>query len=182
MQPNNYQSLLAQLYQPPKRKVFVSYHHKDQIWVDSFRKQYSGIYEVFTDCSLDEAIDSSNLQYINRTIREDYITGTSITLVLCGSETWKRKCVDWEIYSTLWKDHALLGIMLPTLKPIVQNNQSVRQVPDRLYTNIMSGYAQWMEWPQNSQQLKQAIDIAIQSGSVNKKMKDNSAQKMARNL
>jgi len=44
-------------------------------------------YEVFQDQSLDDEVESDDLEYVNRVIREDYIKGSSITIVLCGSET-----------------------------------------------------------------------------------------------
>ncbi len=180
---NNYSSILSQLTRlPQKRKIFISYHHVDQSWVDHFRSTFGSAYEVFTDCSLDQAIDSNNLLYINRTIREEYITGTSITIIICGADTWRRKCVDWEIYSTLNKDHALLGIMLPH-KPVPYNEQWqwVRTVPDRLLANVNSGYAHWLDWPQSPQILSQAINHAIQRSTDYRHLKDNSAQKKLRN-
>ena len=176
------QPTLRPLVKVVKPKVFVSYHHKDQAYIDAFVKNFTGNYEVFTDCSLDEAIESNDLHYVNRTIREEYITGTSITIVVCGQDTWRRKCVDWEIYSTLYKDHALLGVVLPHVQPVQQNGQLIRFIPDRLHANIMSGYAHWIEWPQNAQQLAIAINQAKQNSTNFKQQKSNSAAKMARNV
>lgn len=175
-------SVLSALFPvtPPKRKVFISYHHKEQAWVDSFRTTFSGEYDLFTDCSLDQAIDSSNLLYINRTIREDYITGSSITIVICGADTWRRKCVDWEIYSTLDKDHALLGLTLPHNREW-RNGQYVRIVPDRLHVNIEAGYAHWADLPIDAANLKLAIEHALALSNQNKLYKNNSATKMTRN-
>jgi hypothetical protein len=169
------------LFKPTKRKVFVSYHHKDQVSIDYFRKVFGATYDVFTDCSLDEAIDSNNLPYVHRTIAENFITGSSITIVICGTETWRRKCVDWEIYSTLHKEHALLGIILPHVQPIWQNGQQVRLIPDRLHANLASGYAHSVEWPQSPQELTQAINHSIQRSKDYKHLKDNSATRMMRN-
>jgi len=173
--------------QPPlvkiaKRKVFISYHHIDQAYIDAFRKSFGSIYDVFTDCSLDEAVESTDLNYVNRTIAENFITGTSITIVICGNETWRRKCVDWEIYSTLYKNHALLGIMLPTVQPIWSNGQQVRRIPDRLFTNYTTGYANIVEWPQTPQELAQAISASINRSTQFKLAKNNSAPKMGRNI
>lgn len=170
------------LVKVPKRKVFISYHHKDQAYINDFRTRFGSAYEVFTDCSLDAAIESNDLHYVNRTIREEFITGTSITIVICGTETWRRKCVDWEIYSTLHKDHALLGILLPHVQPVFRDGQQVRLIPDRLHSNFESGYAHCIELPQNPQQLTQAINSAIQRSSQNKHLKNNSLSKMARNI
>lgn len=176
-----YNQFFPQSFVQPKRKVFISYHHKDQDWVDNFRTTFSEIYDLFTDCSLDKAIDSNNLFYVNRTIREDYITGTSITIVICGLNTWRRKCVDWEIYSTLDKDHALLGVTLPHNREW-RDGQQIRVVPDRLHKNIEAGYAHWIDWTPDALSLKNAIEFSLSLSNTNKHLKDNSAIKMTRNL
>jgi hypothetical protein len=184
MPPNNYQSILSQLYpiQPAKRKVFVSYHHQDQAMVESFRNTFGSVYDVFTDNSLDRVIDSLDTLYVNRTISESYITGTSITIVLCGADTWKRKYIDWEIHSTLEKNHALLGVIIPATPLIWQNGQYVTQVPTRLHTNVAASYAHAIHWPANAQVLSSAIDHAILLSTTYRNYKDNSVDKMGRNL
>lgn len=178
---NNSGLPLGRILVPAKRKVFISYHHKDQIWVDSFKKIFAQTYELFNDCSLDKAIESNDLHYVNRTIREDYITGTSITIVVCGDDTWKRKCVDWEIFSTLNKNHALLAIPLPHNRTW-ENGQEIRVVPDRVYKNIQSGYAHWIDWTNDAITVKQAIEYAISLSLKNKASKRNSDPKMSRNI
>jgi hypothetical protein len=182
MQPNNYQSILSQLSGiPQKRKVFVSYHHKDQAAVNAFRSLGSA-YDIFSDASLDRLIDSTDTSYVSRTIREDYITGTSITIVLCGVDTWRRKYVDWEIHSTLHREHALLGIMLPGITGALQNDGQRRWVvPNRLHINITTGYAHFIPYPQNAQELTSAIDDAIYRSKQFKLFKNNTAPRMGRN-
>ena len=124
-----------------KRKVFISYHHSgDQDMFDRFVRKCSDQYEVFCDNSLDGRIRSDDPEYVNRRIREEHIVGSSITIVLCGANTWKRKYVDWEIHSTLHHEHALLGIALPSAG---RNAQGRITVPDRLHDNIQSGFAYW---------------------------------------
>lgn len=175
MQSNS--ELLRRILQPTKRKVFISYHHADQDWVDYFREVFGATYELFTDCSLDKAIDSTNLGYVHNTIRDEYITGTSITIVLCGAQTHNRKCVDWEIMSTLNKDHALLGIALPTA---VRSINGSIIVSNRLHHNIKTGYAIFAQWPQNPATLKSLIENAIFASQTYSK--NNSHPKMERNL
>jgi len=164
----------------PKRKVFISFHHKnDQEWFDLFTNKFSEYYEIFYDKSLGtETVRSDDPEYIDRTIREDYIKGSSITIVLCGAETGKRKYVDWEIYSTLHFEHALLGIALPTAR---KSDDGKIIVPERLYVNIASRYAQFIDWTDDASVLKQQIEIAIEK-SENKQLIDNSLEKIQRNL
>lgn len=163
-----------------KRKVFISYHHRgDQKWFNEFTRLFGDRFEIFYDTSLDGRIRSDDAEYINRTIREDHIVGSSITIVLCGGETWKRKYVDWEIHSTLHHKHALLGIALPTA---VKGNQGKIVVPSRLHDNIQSGYAHWLgAWSNDPQALQTAIETSIQN-SQGKSRINNSREKMGRNL
>ncbi|MDX9704062.1 MAG: TIR domain-containing protein [Candidatus Auribacterota bacterium] len=171
------------LYRPSKRKVFVSYHHKnDQAYADWLRRSLAAQLDVFVDRSLRVPIDSNDSEYINRVIREDQIVGSSITVVLCGPETFKRKYVDWEIRSTLHHEHALLGLVLPTAS---QNIYKQFIVPDRLHRNIQTGFAHWghwnhVAWSQNPQLFINMIETAI-AKSCNKILIDNSMEKMARN-
>ncbi len=167
---------------PPKRRVFVSYHHdSDQWWYERFAEYYGDRLELFTNRSLEEPIDSDNLSYVHRTIREGNITGTSVTIVLCGPETWKRKCVDWEIGSTLNMDHGLLGIGLPTAA-LTDDRQHVR-VPDRLQRNYANGYAPWLGWTNAAAPSPQALLSALEDAAVRstRAQADNALPFMTRN-
>ena len=164
---------------PPKRKVFISYHHNnDQYWYDLFSQHFSDTLDLFYDNSLDRQIDSTNAQYVNRRIREEHIFGTSVTIVLCGAETYKRRWVDWEIHSTLHYSHGLLGIGLPTCF-ISYDNKFI--VPERLHQNIASGYAVWMQWTDNATILNSQIEVAVRNSSQ-KSLIRNSPTKMKRSL
>src|SRR3712207_2077603 len=107
---SNYNSYLSDLLRnlqiPVKPKVFVSYHHgNDQWFANKFELLFHQQYEAVTDRSLDECIDSDDCGYIYQKIRDEFITGTSCTVVLCGRDTMNRKYVDWEIKATLDKEH-----------------------------------------------------------------------------
>jgi MTH538 TIR-like domain (DUF1863) len=132
--------------QPPvKHKIFVSYHHGgDQAYYDAFSKAFHDTYDVIFDNSLERAIGSDNVDYVMRQIRENYIHGSSCTIVLVGKDTWGRKFVDWEIKATLDKEHGLIGVHLPSAPRDPTNNKIT--VPDRLHSNIQSGFALWLSW------------------------------------
>lgn len=139
-------------------RIFVSYHHaNDQSWYGLFTTNFSIAYDVFTDTSLERKVDSNDVDYARRVIREQNIKGSSVTIVLCGAETWKRRWVDWEIQMTLNKQHALIGINLPTC---AVNQFGQRIVPGRLVDNINSGYAVLCDWPQDVAMLHQSIGDA----------------------
>jgi hypothetical protein len=125
-----------------KRKVFISYHHGgDQAHYDAFSQTFHDTYDVISDNSLERRIDSEDVEYVERRIRENYVTGSSCTIVLVGAHTWGRKYVDWEIKATLDKEHGLIGVQLSTLRA---GPSGTVTVPDRLNDNIHSGYALWI--------------------------------------
>ena len=101
-----------------KRKIFISYHHGgDKPYYDAFVNTFSNTYDVIYDNSVDRALNSTNTDYVIRRIRENHITGSSCTIVLCGAQTPWRKFVDWEIRATLDKQKNLdiLNIVQNTL-------------------------------------------------------------------
>ncbi len=133
--------------QPVRHRVFVSYQHsRDQVYYDAFSRTFHDTHEAVLDNSLERRIDSDDVDYVIRRIREDYIHGTSCTIVLVGAETWGRKYVDWEVKATLDKQHGLIGVQLPTLFVHPVTNRV--DVPARLSENIDSGYALWLHWDQ----------------------------------
>ena len=130
---------------PVKHRVFVSYHHGgDQAYYDAFSEAFHDTYDVIYDNSLERRVDSENVDYVMRRIRENYITGSSCTIVLIGAETYRRKYVDWELKATLDKEHGLIGVSLPTAATNSTNGNVL--VPGRLYDNIQSGFALWLSW------------------------------------
>jgi hypothetical protein len=132
--------------QATKRRIFVSYHHGgDQAYYNAFSQAFHDTYEVIYDNSLERKIDSEDANYVMRRIRENYIMGSSCTVVLSGSNTYERKYVDWEILATLERQHGLIGAKLPTA-PVTPQNTVV--APARLHDNIESGYALWVTWEQ----------------------------------
>lgn len=157
---NNSLAILAALNKPPRRKVFISYHHgADQAYYDEFSKFFHDQFEAVFDNSLERRIDSENVDYVMQRIRDNHVTGTSCTIVLIGAQSHLRKYVDWEIKATLAKQHALLGIVLPTH---VQNPSGQIIVPDRFLDNSASGYAVWTHWDGlTAQGFKQLLEAAI---------------------
>ena len=152
--------LLAALFQPVRRKVFVSYHHGgDQAYYDEFSRYFHDQYEAVRDSSLERLIQSDDTEYVMRQIREQYISGTSCTVILVGARSHERKYLDWEIKATLDKCHGLIGIVLPTH---VKNSAGQIVVPDRFLDNYKTGYALWAHWQGLTVgHLTQLIDAAI---------------------
>jgi hypothetical protein len=128
---------------PTRRRIFVSYQHSsDQAYYDEFSRIFHDTYEAIFDNSLERRVDSEAPNYVIQRIRDNHISRTSCTIVFCGSTSYQRKYIDWEVKATLDKLHGLIAIQLPTL-PVV--NGQVR-LPTRVNQNINSGYALWKHW------------------------------------
>lgn len=172
-------SSLESLFRPRRRRIFVSYHHGgDQGFYELFSAYFCDRLELLTDNSLERAVDSDDHEYVMRRIRENYLTGSSCTVVLCGARTQTRKYVDWEILASLNQGMALVGVLLPSIQ-FGTNGGTFK--PQRLQDNIDSGYAVWVNWADiaaNPAALVTAIEGALTRPS---RLSVNSAPRMTRN-
>lgn len=87
----------------PKHKVFISYHHANDQWYKDELIRIGEEYAVFIDKSVGEGNIPEDLtdQQIRRRVRDEYLRDSTVTIVLVGTETKRRKHVDWEIYSSM---------------------------------------------------------------------------------
>ena len=170
----------------PKHKVFLSFHHQDDYYRQQFERQFSNEFDpVFVNRSVQDGDIDPNYKTdaIRREIRENYISDSSVTIVLIGQNTWQRKHVDWEIGYSLTTSNlntrsGLIGILLPSYSPCyesyfylncaqkrTENNSRIYtpcNIPPRLYDNIQSGYAKIYPYPTSSHELKKWIHEAFQ--------------------
>lgn len=159
-----------------QHKVFISYHHKDDKVVSNFVNNYSNNNVFIRRIIGNEygtSINSNNVDYTMRVIRENYLSDSTVTIVMIGNETYKRKYVDWEIASTLRNDQnnkrsGLVGIFLPGC------NLYNTVIPARLLDNYKSGYAKIYNYPQNENQLIQIINDAFYARTERNQLIDNS--------
>ncbi len=103
-------------------RVFISYHHEND---QSYKEELLRIneqYRIFTDVSVDTGDIDEHLsdETIRQKIRDEYLRETTVTILLVGIETKKRKHIDWEIYSSMFdgpvnKKSGILVINLPTI-------------------------------------------------------------------
>jgi MTH538 TIR-like domain (DUF1863) len=162
-----------------RRRIFTSYHHRgDQQYYEMFSKAFHDTYESIYDNSLERQIDSDDVDYVMRKIRENYITGTSCTIVLVGNETWGRKYVDWEIKATLDKQHGLIGVQLPTAPRTAEGKIPV---PARLLDNIQSGFALWRSWQDITSSAEQLRQYVADASSRNPLLIANSRELRLKN-
>ncbi len=144
--------------QAKKHKVFISYHHEiDQEFKDRFVKIMAN-YIVDKSVDTGDIVDSNlPLDEIRRRIRDDFIADATVTVVLIGPCTWRRKHVDWEIGSSLRDTKrnsrcGLLGIVLPNHPDYGTGQYNLRLLPPRLADNCDGNdpYALVRKWPRSN--------------------------------
>jgi len=122
---------------------------------------------------------------IRQSIRDDYLRDTTVTVVLIGTETWKRKHADWEIGASIRQTghnprSGLLGIYLPIhqLKDNYGRYDS-SFMPKRLHDNVKCGYAAVHPWLKDPNVVRNWIHTAFKNR--NKVFPDNSHPSYVRN-
>ena len=87
-----------------QHKVFISYHHaNDQSYKEKLVK-FGEENNIFINQSVDTGEIDPNLsdEKIREKIRDEYLKDSTVTILLVGQETKKRKHVDWELYSSMY--------------------------------------------------------------------------------
>ncbi len=149
-----------------RHKVFVSYHHEnDEGYKNQFESLFGDIY-VSKSVDLGDIDPDLKTETIRQKIRDEFLRDSSVTVVLVGKETWKRKHVDWEISSSLrdTKFNArsgLIGILLPTYPGYSQNKYNSYTIPPRLYDNVERKFAEVYSWTENSNKIQNWIHQAF---------------------
>lgn len=153
-----------------RHKVFVSYHHspEDQLYRNYFEELFADMNGVMISRSVQIGDIDPNLppERIRQKIRDEYLRDSTVTVVLIGPETWKRKHVDWEIGSsirqTLYSSRSgLLGIILPTYPRSDPTKYNHFTIPPRLHDNIECDYAHIYNWSEDATKIKGWIDRAF---------------------
>ncbi len=159
--------------QVPRHKVFISYHHDDQIYRDQFvqRLGHSIVDKSVEDGDIDDT--HSATETVRQRIRDEFIRDATVTVVLIGPCTWQRKHVDWEIGSSLRDTPmnsrcGLLGILLPN-HPDGRRRPSryeLSLIPPRLADNCKGNvpFAKIYRWPnrQGFPQIRDWIHTAFE--------------------
>lgn len=124
-------------------KVFISYYHKDDQWYKEALVKFGTTNSIFIDASVDTGDIPDYLpdERIREIIRDKYLRDSTVTIVLVGTETKRRKHIDWEIYSSMY-DGAVnkkSGILIINL-PGVSDRCSVAHDSEKeiVYPNIKS--------------------------------------------
>lgn len=171
-----------------RRKCFISYHHADQDAVNRFVRGFDHERDCFIARGLGkemspDIIQSTNTDYVMRRIRERFLGGSTVTIVLMGRCTWARRYVDWELQGSLRKGqnitpNGLLGIKLPNFGGF----------PSRFNENLIPPnstkadcFARHMTYPTSTQQLVDAIEAAYQRRTTHEHLIINPRDRMSYN-
>ena len=110
------------------RKAFFSFHYENDVWranivrnswVTKDSKEAAG----FIDAADFEEVKKGGDSAIKKWIR-DQLYGTTVTVVLLGSETSKREYVKYEIEQSYERGNGLLGIYIHKIKDQNGNTSS----------------------------------------------------------
>jgi len=154
-------------------KVFVSYHHdNDQYYWDEFEKILiqSGI-SIIKSVQLGDIDPGIKTEAVRQKIRDEYLRDSTVTVVLVGKDTWKRKHVDWEIGSSIRHTEynprsGLLGIVLPTYPTFKENTYNPHTIPPRLNDNIECKFAKIYAWNTNPLTIQDWIHEAFERRNI----------------
>lgn len=162
-----------------RHKCFVSYHIDDidevEQFIDTFGSEF--IPRSVGVTVEDDFVNSTDEDYIKRRIRDEYLSDSTVTIVLLGGCTWGRKFVDWEISSSLRNDSnnkrsGLLVYPLPSM-----NNSTV--LPARVRDNWVkddpaASYARYLSYPTSKSEIRANIESAFQDRTSKSSLVDNS--------
>jgi hypothetical protein len=149
-----------------KRKTFVSYYHKDN---QNDRTKFANLFsDLIVSKSVEkDDIDSDNSdEYIKQLIQKDYLSDTTVLVVLIGPKTKCRMHVDWEISGALNlkvgdSNAGLLGILLPSHPDFETGKATHSLMPARLDDNFKSGYAIIRDWTDDRVLMQSYIEEAF---------------------
>ena len=161
-----------------KHKTFISFHHaNDEQYKIAFKKIFADIHDIIVPWDVEIGDIDPNLKTdtIRRKIRDEYLKDSTVTIVLIGSQTWQRKHVDWEIYSSLRDTNAnprsgLVGILLPSHPNFNSPNYNKHIIPPRLYDNLQTGFANLYDWNTNPAVVERWIHEAFLNRDNPKKL------------
>lgn len=156
-----------------RHNVFVSYHHaNDQYYREEFEKLFNSVYDILVSKSVQigEIDPYLKTETIQQKIRDEYLRDTTVTIVLIGTETWKRKHVDWEIAASIRDTQynprsGLIGLFLPSHLDYSRDKYNICIIPPRLYDNANCGFAKLYNWNTNPDTVQKWIHEAFTNRS-----------------
>jgi len=169
-----------------KRKTFVSYYHHDN---QDDKLKFDNLFgDLVVSKSVEDGdIDSDNSgDYIKQLIQKEYLSDTTVLVILIGAKTKCRKHVDWEISGALNRKvgdnyAGLLGIKLPDHPDFGTGKHNYNNLPARLSDNLRTGYAIIRDWTDDRVKMQSYIEEAFKNRSSKSDKRINSRIQMKNN-
>ena len=128
-------------------KVFISHHHRNDQGYKEALVEVGERHAIFVDRSVDtgDIPDEWSDERIRREIRDHYLRDSTVTIVLVGEETKRRKHVDWEIHSSMYDGsvNRRSGVVVINL-PGISDDQCTAPYGDEEKRLLYPGIASWM--------------------------------------
>ena len=140
----------------PGRRVFFSFHYERDVWratnVRNSGKVDATAAAGWDDASLWEEAKRKGRREIERLI-DNGLRGTSVTVVLIGTETASRPWIKYEIERSIEKGNGLLGVRIHGIKDQTGRRSARGPTPValtdggfRIYDWDRNNLGQWVEW------------------------------------
>lgn len=108
-------------------RCFISFKTEDA-WYKNYIQNHLAVDMI--DHSLNEAIDSDDIDYVMRKIREDYLSDSTVTIFLIGTRSnqnlgdYEQRYIKRELQASLYHgvgntQNGILGVVLPDMYDIV---------------------------------------------------------------
>ena len=151
-----------------RHRVFLSFHHALDEW---YKQRFEQLFHHYEKAIISHSVQDGDIdvfastETIRKTIRDNNLRASSVTVVLVGQQTWKRKHVDWEIASSLChtlqnRRSALIGLLLPSRPDFNQSAAHAGTIPARLVDNVRRGYASLHDWTEDATRMTTIIHNA----------------------
>lgn len=151
-----------------KHKVFVSYHHENDHDYRLIFEKFSEQWDIMDSYAVKPGeIGNIGTERVSQEIRENHLKNSTVTVVLIGRDTWRRKHVDSEIYDSL-RDTSnssrsgIIGIILPSYSGYNRKKFNPRTIPKRLAQNLANQYASIHFWSNDPTEIKKWVHEAYQ--------------------
>lgn len=125
-------------------RAFISYHHRNDQQIKDELLRINAVYRIFVDCSVATGNIDENLspENIRQKIRTEYLSESTVLILIVGRETQYRKHVDWELYSSMYNGSnfgrsGVVVILTPDCESDYFNAPS-NEIKNTLYPQITS--------------------------------------------
>lgn len=152
-------------YQPQCRYYYKCGHY----WKERFEFLFADKFDTMISKAVGDGDiqDGLKTETTRQKIRDEFIADATVTVVLIGPETWKRKHVDWEISSSIKNTSknprcGLVGLLLPTHPNHGNKTYNPYITPPRLYYNVKKEFASIYDWNEDPQIIQNLIHEAFE--------------------